>query len=293
MRKASYKTKYTDEEMQANLINYLALQPGFGANLSFYRECKPMDKTIAKYIAYFYELKTCESKNLSIPIIPDGCMDIVFILSDQEYQSYIIGTALTFSGLLAMKNRYVLGIRFKPGAFKLFFDVEPSQILSQQIPFQSFIIKADIINEQLYWAKSFRQRADIMERFLITNMKLRDKYAVIQYCIQRMVASKGLVNINALADEVNYSSRFINNLFRDYIGFSPKYLDEIIKLQSTVFLIANSKTTLCEIAFLSGFCDQSHMNRLIKKFLGGPSSTLLNQEFFTAEYHSLNNIYIF
>ncbi len=293
MKDTSYKSKYTEEEMQANFNNYLSLQPGFDVNLAFYRECKPLDRTVSKYIAFFYELNTCESKNLSIPIIPDGCMDIVFVLSNQEYQSYILGTALTFSGLLAIKNRYVLGIRFKPGAFKMFFDIEPSQILSQQIQFKSYIIDTDKIHEHLYRAKSFRARTDIIEKFLITNMKLREKYEIIQYCIQRMVTSKGLVNINTLAEEVNYCSRFINNLFRDYIGLSPKYLDKVIKLQSTVFLISNSKTTLCEIASLSGFCDQSHMNRLIKKFLGEPSSKLLNQEFFTAEYHSLNNIYIF
>ncbi len=290
MKAAGYLTKFTDEEMRANLNNYLTLQPGFDANLTFYRECKPSYKNVSKYVAYFYEFNTSESKNVSIPIIPDGCMDIVFILSNQEYHSYIAGTALTFSGLLAIKNRYVIGIRLNPGAFKMFFDIEPIQILSQQIPFRAC---SGDINEQLYRAKSFRERADILERYLIAHMKIREKYEIIQYCIQRMVASKGLVNINTLSAEVNYSTRFINNLFRDYIGLSPKYLDEIIKLQATVFLIANSNTSLCEIAFQSGFCDQSHMNRLIRKFLGEPSSTLLNKKFFTAEYHSLNNIYFF
>ncbi len=293
MKDLSYQSQFTEEEMQASLNQYLALQPGFGANFAFYRERKPKSQVLSKYVAYFYELNTSELRNISIPIIPDGCMDITFILSDQEFHSYQIGTALTFSGLLAMKNRYVLGIRFKPGAFKLFFDEDPCQIASRQIPIQSKNLKINEINEKLKKANSLVERADILETFLITNLKFREKYELIQYCVQRMVTSKGLVNVNTLAEEVNYSARFINNLFRDYIGLSPKYMDEIIKLQSTIYLISTSNTSLCEIAFLSGFCDQSHMNRLVKKFLGGPSSTLLNHEFFTAEYHSLVNIYTF
>lgn len=293
MKEIGYQTRFTEEEMQTNLNNYLTLQPGFGVNFAFYRECKPSDKTISKYVAHFYELNTFESKNVSIPIIPDGCMDIVFVFTNQEINAYIAGTALTFSGLLAICNRYVLGIRFNPGALRVFFDIEPDQILAQQIPFQSYTFSIGDIKENLYKAKSLQERADILEKLLIANLKLREKYEVIQYCVHRMVASKGLININTLAAEVNYSPRYINRLFRDYIGLGPKYLDEIIKLQSTVYLISNSKTSLCDVANLSGFCDQSHMNRLIKKFLGGPSSTLQNLEFFTAEYHSLNNIYIF
>ncbi len=290
MAQTAYLTRFTEEEMQVNLNNYLALQPGFDANFSFYRECKPLDKNVAKYVAYFYEFNSCESRNVSVPIIPDGCMDIVFVLIDQEYHSYIIGTALTFSGLLAIKNRYILGIRFKPGAFMMFSDIEPAQILSQQIPFISCTCE---INDQLYGARSLRERANILERFLTARMKIREKYDVVSYCVQRMVTTKGLVSINTLSTEVNYSTRYVNNLFRDYIGLSPKYIDEIIKLQSTIFLIMNSNTSLCEIASQSGFCDQSHMNRLVRKFLGEPSSTLLSHEFFTADHHSLTNIYYF
>ena len=175
----------------------------------------------------------------------------------------------------------------------MFFDVDPLEILAQQIPFQSCRLQVNEIKEQLYLAKSSMERVNILEKLLLANIKSREKYEIVQYCVQRMVTSKGLVNLNTLAGEVNYSTRYINNLFRDYVGLSPKYLDEIIKLQTTIFLIANSNDSLCNIAFLSGFCDQSHMNRLIRKFLGGPSSTLLNQGFFTADYHSLNNIYIF
>jgi len=219
-------------------------------------------------------------------------MDIIFILTEQGFQSYIAGTALTFSGLLAIKNRYVLGIRFYPGAFKVFFNINPYEILSQQISFDAYSAKSNEITKELY-GKTLEERIIIIERFLMTNIKICEKYKLIQYSIQRMATSKGLISINSLAAELNYSSRYINNLFRDYIGLSPKYLDEIIKLQSTVYLIFNSKTSLCEIAFHSGFCDQSHMNRTINKFIGGPASTLLNQEFFSAEYHSLKNIYIF
>ncbi|QOX61981.1 AraC family transcriptional regulator [Anoxybacterium hadale] len=293
MRDYSFQSKFTEDEIEKTLNHYLSLQPGFDANLTFYREYQPKDKIVSKYVAYFYELHTSASKNVSIPIIPDGCMDLVFVKTDDEYKSYIIGTALKFSGLLAVKNRYVIGIRFHPGALRMFFDVDPFQILAQQIPLGAHMVKNRDINEQLYRAESSQERVTILENLLISNIKRHEKYKIVQYCVQRMVESKGLVNLNTLSDEVHYSTRYLNHLFRDYVGLSPKYLDEIIKLQTTIFLIANSSDSLCDIAFHSGFCDQSHMNRLLKKFLGGPSSTLLNQGFFTADHHVLNNIYIF
>ncbi|BCJ93917.1 transcriptional regulator [Anaerocolumna cellulosilytica] len=292
MKEIIIRRNLSNAETQANLNTYLTLQPGLDANVTF-NIYKPINKYIAKYVAYFYEFNTNEIKDLSIPIIPDGCMDIIFILTKQGFQSYIAGTALTFSGLLALKNRYVLGIRFHPGAFKVFFNINPCEILSQQIPFRAYSLKSEEINKELYGSKTLIERIAILERFLLSNIRVCDKYELIRYSIQRMVVSKGLVNINTISSELNYSPRYINNLFNAFIGLSPKYLDEIIRLQSTVFLIFNSKTSLCEIANNSGFCDQSHMNRTIKRFFGVPSSTLLNQGFFSAEYHCLKNIYIF
>lgn len=270
---------------------YKSLQPAFEKNFKCYREQTKVSLAFQSYVDYYYELKTLTANDLSIPILPDGCMDIVFSKGIEKTEAYVIGTAAEFVGLLAQKGHNIFGIRFKPGGFRLFMGNNSDLFITSQQNANLFFKNISELCETLFSCSSFEQRIEIAEAFLFENLKARDTYRLVVYCIEKIRLSKGIISINALADDTLYSRRYLHKIFKDYIGLSPQTVKDIFKIQSTVRYMQQESLGLADIAVLSGFCDQSHMNKVLKKFFKATSCEIKNPDFFEGNRDRLHNVY--
>jgi AraC family transcriptional regulator len=66
-------------------------------------------------------------------------------------------------------------------------------------------------------------------------------------------------------------------IFRRFSGRTPgEYLQQL-RVQAACRMIAENKDSLSDVAFQSGFSDQSHMNRTFKRFVGATPGAFLHQ----------------
>ena len=75
------------------------------------------------------------------------------------------------------------------------------------------------------------------------------------------------VKLQTLADLAGLSPYHLNRLFSAQIGLPPHKFQSQIRIEKAVNLIAQKKP-LAEIAFETGFADQSHFNRFFKCYTG-------------------------
>lgn len=279
--------------MDKNKNEYTSFQPSFETNFLRFSRKYPTVSILRRYVDYFYELETKTTHDMSLPVMPDGCMDFFFAVSDEGIKPFTAGTADQFVGLNAFKGHYIFSVRFKPGGFKPFADIAMPCILSVQCQETFFTQRIDELSDAIMAASNFRERIDIMEQFLLKNLVEKDQYNIVEYGIRRMKQTSGKIEIKELAEETIYSARYLRRLFDEYIGLSPKKIAEIIQIQNAVFYLQSTDMSSAEIASLTGFADQSHMNRALKSYFSAPSAHLKDPEFFIADRHTLNNIYFF
>ena len=96
----------------------------------------------------------------------------------------------------------------------------------------------------------------------------------LKYLIQDQLDAQFNIELRKLSDEVNLNSAYLSREFPKH--FDNQSFGEYIRnarIQKAISLFGNPEYTLTEIAYLTGFSDQSHFTRVFKQLIGqNPSS---------------------
>lgn len=95
-------------------------------------------------------------------------------------------------------------------------------------------------------------------------------YAAASYATARIHRQHGNITVAALGTEMSMHERTLQRLFAEHIGISPKQYASVIRTQ---FFLKNLRQpgtveSLAGMAADSGFYDQSHLTRNLKKIAG-------------------------
>jgi AraC-like DNA-binding protein len=87
--------------------------------------------------------------------------------------------------------------------------------------------------------------------------------------IQDQIDTNMSLSLQQVANELDINSSYISREFSKYFD-SPTFGEHIRKLriEKAVNLMNSTSVSLTEIAYLTGFSDQSHFNRIFKKYMG-------------------------
>jgi AraC-like DNA-binding protein len=75
-------------------------------------------------------------------------------------------------------------------------------------------------------------------------------------------------NIENVASRYGITSRYLQKLFLQYTGLTPKLYSKINRFQNSLKLVTKKDTSLTSIAYDCGYFDQSHFIREFKSFTG-------------------------
>lgn len=91
----------------------------------------------------------------------------------------------------------------------------------------------------------------------------------LQACIWQLIHTKGATDIGSMADMLFVSGRQLERRFQQGLGLSPKLCSRIIRFQSTLHVQEREPgKRLTDIAYESGYFDQSHFIREFREFSG-------------------------
>lgn len=96
-----------------------------------------------------------------------------------------------------------------------------------------------------------------------------DVPAGVRCAWHRLVASCGRSSIASIVQEVGWSQRHFIAQFKHEIGVSPKVFARMLRFGRVVRAIrAGQAADLADLAVVSGYYDQSHLNRDACEFAG-------------------------
>lgn len=174
---------------------------------------------------------------------------------------------------LTSKSRVTgtIGIELTPNGLHRFTRFSAVEVLNKIFSFSDIYgIAGKNLIEQLTNTPHITDKINILQDFLVEVVSITDRHnSIIDYSVSIIKNSSGLMPVKDLEAQTGYSKRYLDLLFKDHLGISPKTLSEIVRFQTFYRIWANTdKTGFYLNDLYELYYDQAHFIREFKKYTG-------------------------
>jgi AraC-like DNA-binding protein len=249
-----------------------------------YQEYNP-SRILKPYIQCYYTLDCKLGTFIEDQAFATGCIEVMFTLEGTQWKTKKDGIWTTTSPIECWGQilnplsfqvsgpSKVLGIRFYPATAALLLETNIDQFNNGV--FELSIVVGNTVSTlhaQLQSAPSITQQLELVESYLIKKLLARpktlDKINLVQQVMHELKQKDFFDNINTVADRYGISSRYLQKVFLQHTGLTPKLYSRINRFQNSLVLLDKKDLTLTNIAYECGYFDQSHFIREFKTFTG-------------------------
>ena len=216
---------------------------------------------------------------------PNGCSKLIFsyenpiistvegrAVKSKEHNLYFVGNRdISVQVCTAEGKTGFIGIEFYPhGAYQL-FGIPMYETANRLLSADELIPHwGNDTNEQLNNIIDSIEKVNFIQKKLETLLRknqLQNPY--IEYCVNMLKASYGLISIAELEKKTGYSRRYLEMLFKKHVGFSPKVLAGIFRFQKFYkkWAAGQSFEEFKEELY-NYYYDQSHFVKEFKRMTG-------------------------
>ena len=193
-------------------------------------------------------------------ILPDGCMDLIWMNGDVVVAGPDSRPYLTRS----REGDLYVGLRCSPGTLPDLLGTPAEELVNQRVPL------ADVLSDRAtaeFLGRIF-DAADpgrALEQFARSRLLLGPPPDGRIPAVVRLL--KQQASVRDVADGIGVGERQLHRLCRRQFGYGPKMLARILRLQSAVGL-AGSAIPAAQAAGMAGFADQAHLIREAQELTG-------------------------
>ncbi len=216
---------------------------------------------------------------------PNGCCKIIIncgnsIISSvggdawksEEHGIYFIGNRYIPVHISTPKKMTVfIGIEFYPfGAYPV-LGIPMVETANQSFHFEEILEKwGRNVNEALCNFNNIEDKVGFIQQKLIeTKRRKQLQNPLVEYCVNSLKSTNGLMSINELQQITGYSRRYLEMLFKDHIGLPLKILGNIFRFQKFYRDWANGQPYERIMDELYNYYyDQAHFIKEFKRMTG-------------------------
>jgi AraC-like DNA-binding protein len=163
-----------------------------------------------------------------------------------------------------------IGIEFNPRGAYRFFQFNLSELKNKIYQLDDIMGSVGKqLEERVANTSSPRGKIDVVQQFLLKQLLQNNGDLIFEFCVDKIISSKGKITVKDLEKKTGYSSRWLNMKFLGNIGVSPKNLSSIIRFGEYYRLYTSGN--LNEIQgneFYHHYYDQSHFIKNFRHFTG-------------------------
>jgi AraC-like DNA-binding protein len=241
-----------------------------------YKEFSP-PKHLCEHVVCFWRRPAGAEANGAQIILPDGCIDIIWA---GEQPPFIAGPMTVPLMPATSASAEIIGVRFRPGVAPSLLGVSASALVNQHVPFPDLWPGGQVLR----WSDVTDR--DHMPAKLEAIAAVIAKHAgavgppdIFVTDAARWIAHHPSGSLDGLARRCGLSERQMRRRFDEAIGYGPKKLQRILRMQRLLWLASQSPApsrNLAQLSLAAGYADQPHMTREAVTLTGTPPSQLLN-----------------
>ena len=249
-----------------------------------YREITP-GKPLQPYVKCYYVYESDTNVAFEDKVFPSGFTEIIFNVGSGNWHTLNGDTFDTTPPIelwgqlarpLSIKStgqNTMLGIRLLPHGAAAILNDNISLFNNQVSSFSDVNGKAvSILHNQLLEARSWSKRITLVEAFLMQQLSLSakklPKLAVIKDLMYELRHQDIPLTMESMATRYGITARYMQQLFLQYTGLTPKLYSQINRFQKSLQLVTAGDDSLTSIAYECGYADQSHFIKEFKIFTG-------------------------
>lgn len=205
-------------------------------------------------------------------VLPDGCIDLIVDFKSREI--IFTGFSKNTEDVVLEGDVDFIGIRFKPGAIYCLFNVAAGQVMNHTILFHEIEKKENL--DSIFATNNTQLQIDVLMRYLATKIDKSKDMQLLSFVdtLYHTPTSKCVSDIGEL---LGYGTRQLQRVFLKNYGVTPRVLLNILRLHKCLTLLFDHSKSLQDIAMESGFYDQAHFIKEIKRYTGILPTTLLTE----------------
>jgi|SRR5579859_1153904 len=164
------------------------------------------------------------------------------------------------------------------GAYK-FLDVSMCEMTNNLFSFSELYGQAGReLLQQIGEKESPAVKTNIIQDFLIAQLRAKNRNnELINYSINFISSLNGLATIQQLEKKMGYSKRYLDLLFKDHLGISPKTYSTIVRFQHFYKILGQGGSSEAAMrSALELYYDQSHFIKEFKRYTDTPLLSILN-----------------
>ena len=242
------------------------IQPYFVLDTSCFRQ----EVYLRQGISHFYSFKIEE--DIELKTVPDGCIDIMFEYCGNDMKTYACGSILQQSTQHWDGGCEIFGVRFMPGFLPAGLNAVPKDLINKRIVLDDIVIERKIIEKMSKETDFFQRIRVFIECYTALEKKDINPYGKLELCMavkDLVYESNGLIKVSEIAEKMDYTERYINKVFIEFMGISPKVFCKVIQFQRSLdALNYGNIDNMTELAVNLGYYDQSQFIRDFKRFSG-------------------------
>jgi AraC-like DNA-binding protein len=258
-----------------------------------YYEIKP-GQQLQQYVKCYYVYESSSAVAFDDRVFPCGCMEIAFNMGTGNWQTqpgddFITTPPIELWGQLnrplpvrSVGCNTMLGVRFYPHAVASFLPEKVSLFNNTVVDYCDVSGKAaSTLYAQMQETRSWSKRIALLEAYLLKQIeqagKRLGKVDMIKDLMYELRHQDVYNTMEVIATRYGISARYMQQLFLQYTGLTPKLYSQINRFQHSLRLVRTRNTSLTDIAYECGYADQSHFIKEFKSFTGTtPSGYSIN-----------------
>ncbi|MEJ1239740.1 helix-turn-helix transcriptional regulator [Chryseolinea sp. T2] len=253
-----------------------------------YQEYIPSE-SLRSYVKCYYVFEAADQKIINDNAFATGCVEVMFNLQGSRWETQekgkfthtakmeLWGQIVRPIPIRLSGNSLMLGIRFHPFGAAIFLNDDVSLFNDNIVELRGVMgTEVDELYEQLQDTAAIAGRIVLLESFLHRRLALhekrRDKSTLVKMVMNELTRDDFFDNIDNVASRYGITSRYLQKIFLQHTGLTPKLFSKINRFQKSLVLIGKGDLSLTSIAYQSGYFDQSHFIREFKSFTGNTPS---------------------
>ena len=223
-------------------------------------------------ISHFFSFSNTSDKNITVPLLVDGCNNIIFEYMNGKVRTHFIGSTLKPRTFSAKRNSEYFGVRLQPSTSLFIRELSAKETIGEIIILDDFPSMKTFCKNMEIQRDFYTRMQTFMQEYsrVIQSGGTKNQQKQLFTQIEKLIIQRrGIIKISELEELSGYTSRYINRIFENELGLSAKQLCSTVKFQ---FLLGDlNKGDACSLTTLScnySFYDQSHFIKAFRDCTG-------------------------
>ena len=231
------------------------------------------DEALRRFVGCFWVVSA--EQDATLRIVPDGSTAISVELRDNGSSGWFLrGPLVRAEAIRFAAPASLVGVRLRPGVAFILSGLAAHAIVGRRVGLRQFGGCQRLVSDE----PDERQPAQYvarLQRFLLERLENASVNAVVAKALIEIEGGDGCVRVGEIARRCGVSSRHLNRLMRDWVGYGAKRFGRIARFQATLEQIDEFPgRSAAAIASDTGYFDQAHMTQDLARLAGATPGDL-------------------